>query len=368
MIGAVDKIKYYVLLNIDFIKFFLIKMMRYLFIWVLNKSNFSNSFVESINKFSLDLISKDKNMVELNSILDISSKDDTLRVNSNKNIPTNFLYSYLAGLWEGDGHIYIHYNKTSAYFAITFNKKELPLVNKLKELLGGSIRIKDKENAIVLTIADKKNLINIIQQINGYLRTPKINKFNLLIDYLNIKHNLNIEKKEIDNSNLLSNGWLAGFLDADGSFQIRYSEELRSDTLNKVIKKGRVELRLTLEQRKIDPKTNIEYIDVMKTICSSFNLPEEKAVTLRTSFHNKEKEYWLIVISSVKKLGILVNYLEEYPLLSSKNNDYKDWLIVYNMILNKEHLTIPGKLLIKGLKENMNKNRTCFNWSHLNNI
>jgi hypothetical protein len=322
--------------------------------------------LSSIDKFSLDSI-EDKNMEELNSI-EISSKDDNLRVGSNKGIPTNFLYSYLAGLWEGDGHIYIHNNQTYAYLAITFNIKELTLVNRLKGLLGGSIRIKDKENAIVLTIADKKNLINFVEQINGYLRTPKIHKFNLLINYLNIRYSLNIQKKEIDNSNLLSNGWFAGFLDADGSFQIRYSEELRSDTSNKVIKKGRVELRLTLEQRKIDPKTNIEYIDVMKTICSSFNVPEEKAVTLRTSFHNEGKEYWLIVISSVKKLGILVNYLERYPLLSSKNNDYKDWLIVYNMILNKEHLTIPGKLLIKKLKDNMNKNRTSFYWDHLNNI
>lgn len=275
---------------------------------------------------------------------------------------------YLAGLFEGEGHIYLHSNQRYAYLAITFNIKELTLVNKLKGLLGGSIRIKDKENAIVLTIADSKNLINFVKQINGYLRTPKIHKFNLLIDYLNNRYDINIQKKEIDNSNLLSNGWLAGFIDADGSFQIRYSEELRSDTSNKVIKKGRVELRLTLEQRKIDPNTNIGYVDVMKTICSSFNIPEEKAVTLRTSFHNEGKEYWLIVISSVKKLGVLVYYLEKYPLLSSKNNDYKDWLIVYNMILNKEHLTTPGKLLIKNLKENINKKRISFNWEHLNNI
>ena len=321
-------------------------------------------------KFLLSSMSENKNLnsKNLSSTLDLLSKDVNLKERSNLNFPANYLASYLAGLWEGDGHIYIYSDKPYAYFAITFNKKELPLVNKLKELLGGTIRIKDKENAIVLTIADKKNLINIVQLINGYLRTPKIHKFNLLVDHLNIRYNLNITKKEIDTSNLNSNGWLAGFLDADGSFQIRYSEELRSDISNKLIKKGRVELRLTLEQRKIDPKTNLGYMDIMKAICSFFNLSDEKAVNLRTSFHNEGMEYWLVVVSSVNKLGIIVNYLENYPLLSSKHNDYKDWLTVYNMIINKEHLTTSGKIIIKGIKGNINKNRTLFNWDHLNNI
>src|SRR5579871_6648114 len=139
MIGAVDNIKNIVLLNIVFIKISLIKMVKYLYIrnlnikifilniWkTLSKSNFSSfsfSLVESIDNFSLDSILKDFNKKDSNPTF--SSKDDILRVETNKVLPTNFLYSYLAGLWEGNGHIFIHNNQTSAYIAITFNSKEL---------------------------------------------------------------------------------------------------------------------------------------------------------------------------------------------------------------------------------------------------
>ncbi|MGH2313441.1 LAGLIDADG family homing endonuclease, partial [Streptococcus uberis] len=67
----------------------------------------------------------------------------------------NFIGSYLAGLFEGDGHIILSKQKDSKskitypYLAITFVNKDLPLVNKLKELFGGRLRFKNKENAIV---------------------------------------------------------------------------------------------------------------------------------------------------------------------------------------------------------------------------
>ena len=92
--------------------------------------------------------------------------------------------SYLAGLFEGDGHLYLPKvndltgKMTYPYLAITFVNKDLPLITKFKELYGGRLRIKTKENAIVWTISTHKELINFINLINGYLRTPKIKNFN----------------------------------------------------------------------------------------------------------------------------------------------------------------------------------------------
>lgn len=65
--------------------------------------------------------------------------------------------SYLAGLFEGDGHIVLSKSitvdskvkNTSPYIAITFVNKDLPLINKLLEKFGGRLRFKNKENAIV---------------------------------------------------------------------------------------------------------------------------------------------------------------------------------------------------------------------------
>ena len=69
--------------------------------------------------------------------------------NHNKNIESDFnlpvnkdlknLGPYLAGLFEGDGHIILAKKKLSGrinypYIAITFVNKDLPLINKLIEL------------------------------------------------------------------------------------------------------------------------------------------------------------------------------------------------------------------------------------------
>ena len=61
--------------------------------------------------------------------------------------------------------------------------------------------------------------------MNGYLRTPKINKFNDLILWLNDRYNYNIPIYSPDTSDLKDNGWLSGFIDADGGFKIRYTEK-----------------------------------------------------------------------------------------------------------------------------------------------
>ena len=48
-------------------------------------------------------------------------------------------------------------------------------------MFGGRLRFKNKENAIVWIVNTHKELINLITVRNGYLRTPKIIKFNDLI-------------------------------------------------------------------------------------------------------------------------------------------------------------------------------------------
>lgn len=75
--------------------------------------------------------------------------------------PSNF-GPYLAGLFEGDGHIWIPTTthalsdkKYTPHFAITFAEVDYPLVVLLQFLIGGSIRHKVENHAYVLTIASK---------------------------------------------------------------------------------------------------------------------------------------------------------------------------------------------------------------------
>jgi len=124
---------------------------------------------------------------------------------------SNSLNTYLTGLFEGDGHIWIpniSYNyskKHNPRFCITFHLKDKPLAEKLLQSIGyGFIRIKLKENACVLTVSPLKGLIYVIQLLNGNMRTPKIHQLHSLIDWVNTHHNLNINKLYLSASPLNS--------------------------------------------------------------------------------------------------------------------------------------------------------------------
>lgn len=317
-------------------------------------------YLKNLNRFMTNFYSIGKIYNNLESSSDLSNIKD-------KN--TNF-YSmgpYLAGLFEGDGHIILSKIINSRgkisypYLAITFVYKDLPLVKKFVELYGGRIRFKNKENAIVWIINTHKELVNLINLMNGNLRTPKLTQFNDLILWLNNRYHYNISIYSPDQSYLNLNGWLAGFIDADGGFKIRYTEKLIEENTNKVLTKGRIEVRFVLEQRQIFPYNNHSYKDIMYKIQSFFGITTD----LKISKHNIDKIYWLIEITSLTKLNFLVQYLNNFPLFTAKRNDFEDWLKVYRLIEDKKHLTEDGKLLIKHIKSNMNKNRKEFNFCHL---
>lgn len=317
-------------------------------------------YLKNLNRFMTNFYSIGKFYNNLESSSDLSNIKD-------KN--TNF-YSmgpYLAGLFEGDGHIILSKIINSRgkisypYLAITFVYKDLPLVKKFVELYGGRIRFKNKENAIVWIINTHKELVNLINLMNGNLRTPKLTQFNDLILWLNNRYHYNISIYSPDQSYLNLNGWLAGFIDADGGFKIRYTEKLIEENTNKVLTKGRIEVRFVLEQRQIFPYNNHSYKDIMYKIQSFFGITTD----LKISKHNIDKIYWLIEITSLTKLNFLVQYLNNFPLFTAKRNDFEDWLKVYRLIEDKKHLTEDGKLLIKHIKSNMNKNRKEFNFCHL---
>ena len=276
-----------------------------------------------------------------------------------KEVDLDLFGSYLAGLFEGDGHIWIPSDKLmkkhNPRFCITFNKNDLPLANAILKKIGyGFIRIKSKENAIVLTVSPIKGLKVILNLISDYLRTPKINQVNKLINWLNKYHNTNLNILTRNEKSLILDYWLSGFIDADGGFLINYSK-------NKLKNKEIIKFTMTIEQRMVDPITQESYESILIMISKFFN------VNLRIR-HQKltQRSYYRIVISSKKSLIILINYLDLYPLLSSKYLNYLDWKSGLFIKYNNKPLSDSNKVDILNLKMNMNKRRIYYNWDHLN--
>src|SRR5258705_419753 len=142
--------------------------------------------------------------------------------------------------------------------------------------------------------------------------------------------------------------YLAGFIDADGNFYIRNS-------LKQII------CKFALEQRMIYPKTNESYNFILNKICLALN------VKLHSRIRAVQKDsYYIIRVENQNSIKLLIDYLDIFPLKSSKHLDFLCWKLVFNEIINKNHLTVEGRKIVSTEKGQMNDSRTFFNWDHLN--
>ncbi|OAX30958.1 homing endonuclease [Rhizopogon vinicolor AM-OR11-026] len=191
---------------------------------------------------------------------------------------------YLAGLIEGDGHFS---NASLAYY--------------IKKIIGfGSIKkVKDK-NAFLFIISSKEGLEKVIKLINGKLITE--NKYNQIMNnILNHKIDFKFQCKD------LNNHWLAGFSDADASFQIK-----------------------------------------------NFNRQNRFEVRLNFQIDQKNKEVLLLIKDFV---GGNIGYRktqDTYYCGSTSFGSAKNLLSTYLIIKNKDHLTKDGMDKIIKLKSTMN--------------
>lgn len=265
---------------------------------------------------------------------------------------------YFAGLVEGDGTIITpkkeRSEKGKLYYPsiqIVFNLKDLPLASKIKDTLGyGSLYRKKGINAYVLVINDFKGIISLVSVLNGKMRTGKIYDLWKLIDWLNNRfNNLNIIKYPLDSSSIQSNSWFSGFIDADGHFSVRTSKGL---------KYTKIECKFELCQSQIT-HNNINNL-IFLEIIASFLLCTVKSIRL-----NRPKPEYRVRTTSLKGNKVLEEYLEEYPLFSSKYLDYKDWNKVLALVRLGEHKNELGINKIIDIKSGMNNKRTLFIWDHL---
>jgi LAGLIDADG DNA endonuclease family protein len=261
--------------------------------------------------------------------------------------------SYLAGLFEGNGHIWFTKINTKKIqnprFCITFNLKDELLAKRLIYLIGyGFIKYKPKKKTCVLTILPVKGLKNIISLINGELRTPKIRQLYSLIDWVNKNHSSNIPKLKLKKGELNKDSWLAGFVEAEGSFSVQYT------------KKKKISCRIRIEQIMEDPVSKLSYKDVLTDISKFLNCNLKTRKQVSTG-----NEYYIITASNRASLCIIINYFNIYPLLSSKYLDFKDWKIAADLILSNNHYSEQGISNIELIRNSMNLNRKDFNWDHL---
>ena len=277
--------------------------------------------------------------------------------------------SYLAGLIEGDGDIVVHdkNSKSKMYrpkILIVLNIHDRPLALKLSAIFKvGKVIDRSSAGHVLLQILAKKEVLKIINIINGRMRTPKIEALHRAISWINEKDNSFIPFLGLDTSSVDSNGWLAGFTDADGSFSITLYDRKKN---KKVVTTNvqtffRIEVRQNYSRDVSADKGGTSYFSIMTKIAEFFT------VNLYTRTRNKDDKvfYAFMVISHNRRSHELVrNYFDRFPLYSSKYLSYNDWCRTQDLhrrvSLSKEDLAE-----IKAIKNQFNNKRKVYDFSHL---
>ena len=239
---------------------------------------------------------------------------------------------YLSGLIDGDGHF-----SCKQQLIVVFSSPDVRLAYYIKKIIGfGHVKkVKDK-NAYLFIISNKDGIIRTINLINGKLRT--FNKFNQVINNIltHSKYSLeNIEFK-INNSNDFNNHWIAGFSDADASFQIKIVNRVNIPVT--LIRKP--EIRLNFQ---IDQKDNNILLQIKEVFGGNIG-------------YRKNQDTYYYGSTSFGSAKKVINYFDNFHLQSTKYNNYLKWRKAYIMIQEKHHLTEIGINKILQLKNSMNRN------------
>jgi hypothetical protein len=222
---------------------------------------------------------------------------------------------WLIGFTEGDGSFIVSKNRN--FFILT--QKSYKTLCKVKKILGfGSVS--KAGNYFRYIVADQQGVFKLICLFNGNLILNKTKeRFKRWLLNYNQYANTNICYKSGSKlTNYHNNGWLSGFIDAEGCFYALY----RKDRL--------LSIRLSLF---IDQKGEK---DILENIAKDFEGDVVKRLISQTSDlpSLSEVEYPMFRISIASTMGRnkLVRYIQQYNLLGDKHISYLRWKRIHDLI------------------------------------
>lgn len=282
---------------------------------------------------------------------------------------------YLAGLIEADGSIAVHDKNSNAKkycpkILVVFNLTDEPLAKKLANITkAGTVYTKKNAGCVIWQIQKIEDVIKIINIVNGYMRTPKIEAVHRAINWFNEFYNYNINSLGLDLSPINSNSWLAGFTDGDGNFSITLTNRKKKGNLTskRIQAFFRIELRQTYHRDVSVEQGGISYFTILNKIATYLDVN----LYSRTREQKNKVFYAFMVIShSAASHEKVISYFNRFPLYSSKYLAYKDWSYVVEQSRLRAGKVLTQKEIseVEIIKAQFNSKRKSFDFSHLDNL
>lgn len=249
---------------------------------------------------------------------------------------------YLAGLIEADGSFAVHDKNSKAKkyapkIIIVFSLNDNPLAEKLASItLVGKVYKRENQGCVLWSIQNSEDVVKIINIINGYMRTPKIEALHRAIAWYNDNMNMDIKPLGLDLSLIDSNSWLAGFTDSHSSFIISApNNKNRTRVL-----KYKFLVNFVISNTEREEWYGSVYFSLFSKISEYLNTS-----FISKTIHSNNIKYTFIIFACLpQSQERLIKYLNEFPLLGKISLDYGHWC----EILSNKYNKIPGKF--KGIE------------------
>ena len=244
-----------------------------------------------------------------------------------KHLDESFL-EWFIGFSEGDGS----FSQTKRSFVI--NQKDPKLLFHIKKKLGfGSVYKTTDPGIWRYSVTGKTNCLRLYYLFNGNLALDKTFQSFLNWSAL-LQPEMKVQKKKLMIT--LENGWLAGFIEAEGGFYGR------------VRKNSRMKMGFQF-QKKFYLTQKSEKIILQRIIL----LLESNAKVY--TFTQNGQSYNRCEICSFHSHNLLLNYLVNFPTFGMKNISICIWRKMHGRQDRAEHLTTIGLAKLNHLCSLLNK-------------
>ena len=259
---------------------------------------------------------------------------------------------WFIGFFEGKGSFIVLKNKV--YFNISVSIKDIQVLYYIRKELGfGKVKINkglytdDKGVCISDTasfyVTSFNNFYRLVTLFNGNLCTvSKKEEFKNWLKVFNSQYSKEILIIDSAIKPSLTTGWLSGYIDALGNFTGRTILGILPENSN--IFSSRI------------PYLNFFIVEgefyILNAVFEALSIKERGSNKIK---YNKDKEGWILNISSFNKIKLIINYLKRYPLKTNKSLAFTKWCKISKIMLNKEHLNEIGLNKIYLLTKELNK-------------